>query len=288
MDDLVQNLVEGFGCNVWVHLYYTFSYTTLLALHYGDWVQRTQAAKDFAKENDTSIREAEHQIDIGLFLDEYPQWGLGIPHWSIILHEMFLHAAKRGQKEVECIVCLGHWGSVYDSDSKADQSAMELVGYHTSQKEIRGIYQSIYLLQRASGLPPAEPNQGERPSRIYFLLWKADCIGVDFWPPLQIGSFMRKNKLDRVDGAPTKKPLGWPTKGHWILPRLLQATLKGWVEEEGKSHGPIPKTEAGVEVTRGPGAGLEATIEPGAEIIPKAAYGMYVLCPLMDLHLEEG
>ena len=30
---------------------------------------------------------------------------------------------------------------------------MELVGYHTSQKEIRDIYQSIYLLQRAPGLP---------------------------------------------------------------------------------------------------------------------------------------
>ena len=42
---------------------------------------------------------------------------------------------------------------MYDSNSKADQSAMELVGYHTSQKEIRDIYQSIYLLQRAPGLP---------------------------------------------------------------------------------------------------------------------------------------
>ena len=52
------------------------------------------------------------------------------------------------------MVYQGHQGSVYDSDSEADQSAMELVGYHTCQKEIRDIYQSVYLLQRAPGLPP--------------------------------------------------------------------------------------------------------------------------------------
>ena len=85
-----------------------------------------------------------------------------------------------------------------------------------------------------------------------------------------------------------KKPLGWPTKGHWIPLRLLQVTLKGWVKEEGKGQGPIPKTKAGVEVTWGPGAGLEATVEPRAKIIPKAAYRMYASCPLMHLHLEEG
>ena len=42
---------------------------------------------------------------------------------------------------------------MYDTDSEADQSALELIGYHTSQKEIRDIYWSVYLLQRAPGLP---------------------------------------------------------------------------------------------------------------------------------------
>ena len=69
------------------------------------------------------------------------------------------------------MVCWGCWVSMYDSDSEADQSAMELVGYHTSQKEIRDIYQSIYLLQKSPrSSPHVELNQGERPSRIYFLL----------------------------------------------------------------------------------------------------------------------
>ena len=47
-----------------------------------------------------------------------------------------------------------HHGIVYDPGSKVAQSAMELVGYHTSQREMRDIYQSVYLLQRAPGLPP--------------------------------------------------------------------------------------------------------------------------------------
>ena len=109
-------------------------------------MQRTRAAWDFAEVNDTSIRDAECQIDIGVFLDEYPRWELGTPHRAIILHEMFLHATDRGQKEVEQMVCQGHHCSVYDPGSKADQSAIELVGYHTSQREMRDVYQSIYLL----------------------------------------------------------------------------------------------------------------------------------------------
>ena len=50
------------------------------------------------------VREAEQMIDAELFLNEYPRWELGAPHWSIILHEMFLHAAEWGQKEAE-VVC---------------------------------------------------------------------------------------------------------------------------------------------------------------------------------------
>ena len=87
-------------------------------------------------------------------MDEYPWWGLGTSHQTIMVHEMFLHTAERGQKEAEHMGCGGCWGSMYDSDSKTDQSAMELVGYYMSQKEIRDVYQSIYLLQRAPGLPP--------------------------------------------------------------------------------------------------------------------------------------
>ena len=43
------------------------------------------------------------------------------------------------------MVCRGYLGGMYDTDSMADKSTMELVGYYTSQKEIRDIYQSVYL-----------------------------------------------------------------------------------------------------------------------------------------------
>ena len=81
-------------------MFYCFSsYSTLLELHYGRRVTRSRVAQDQVKGMGISIRETECQTDIGLFLDEYPQWELGIPHWSVILHKMFLHAANRGQKE---------------------------------------------------------------------------------------------------------------------------------------------------------------------------------------------
>ena len=84
----------------------------------------------------TSVRESECRIDIRLFLAKYPRWELGTPHQSVILHEMFLHAAERGHKEAECMVHRGCWDSASEPNPEAGHSAMELVGYRTSHKEI--------------------------------------------------------------------------------------------------------------------------------------------------------
>ena len=99
------------------------------------------------------VREAECRIDIGLFLNEYPRWEFGAPHWSVIQHKMFLHTAERGQKEAECMVCWGHQGSTSEPDLEAGNSAMEFMGYWTSCKEIHDIDHSVYLLRRLPGLP---------------------------------------------------------------------------------------------------------------------------------------
>ena len=99
------------------------------------------------------MREAVCRIDIGLLLDEYPRWELGTPHQSVILHEMFLHTAERGWKEVECMVHLGCQGSTSEPNPEAGHSTMELVGYQTSCKEISDINQSVCLLRRPLGLP---------------------------------------------------------------------------------------------------------------------------------------
>ena len=57
-------------------------------------MRRSQTAREWAREVGLSIREAEQRMDAELFLNEYPRWVLGAPHQSIILHEMFLPAAK--------------------------------------------------------------------------------------------------------------------------------------------------------------------------------------------------
>ena len=126
---------------------------SLLELQYGGRIQKSKIAWEQARETGTSVREAECRIDIGLFLNKYPRWELGTPHQLVILHEMFLHAAEQGWKEAECTVCWAHWGSASEPNLEAGHSAMELVGYWTSHKEIQDIYQSVYLLRRPLGLP---------------------------------------------------------------------------------------------------------------------------------------
>ena len=134
-----------------------FSYPSLLELHYGGRLKNSQTAREQAREMGLLVKEAEQRIDAELFLNEYPRWELGAPHQSVIMHKMFLHTAEWGQKEAERLICQGHQGSVSRSDLEVDQSAMELVGYQTSHKEIWDIYHSVYLLRRSPGLPPCGP-----------------------------------------------------------------------------------------------------------------------------------
>ena len=136
--------------------YCLFSYLSLLELQYGGRIQKSQIAREQAREMGILVREAECRIDIRLFLDEYPRWELGAPHWSVILDEMFLHTAEQGQKEAEHMVCWGCQGSTSEPNLEAGHSTMELVGYQTSHKEIQDIYQSVYLLRRPLGLPSCE------------------------------------------------------------------------------------------------------------------------------------
>ena len=76
------------------YYYYLPSYSTLLQLHDGGHMQRSQVAQERARETGISIWELERQVDLELFFDEYFQWGLGTPHWLVVLHKMFLHATE--------------------------------------------------------------------------------------------------------------------------------------------------------------------------------------------------
>ena len=59
----------------------------------GDALKEAGWLKKELKTRGVSVQESEQMVDLDLFLDEYPQWGLGTPHQSVVLHEMFLHAA---------------------------------------------------------------------------------------------------------------------------------------------------------------------------------------------------
>ena len=49
--------------------------------------------------------------------------------------------------------CRGHWGSVREPDPEMHLTALQLLGYHTLQKELRDVYHSVYLLNRAPRFP---------------------------------------------------------------------------------------------------------------------------------------
>ena len=117
----------------------------------------TQSAREWARKVGLSIREAEWRLDTKLFLDEYPRWEIEGPHWSVIIHDMFLHATKQGQKEAERFIRCGCWQSLPRPDPEVDVPTIKLVGYQTSCKEIRDLYHGIYLLIRSPHPLPCGP-----------------------------------------------------------------------------------------------------------------------------------
>ena len=44
-------------------------------------------------------------MDVELFLEGQTKWEEDSPHWLVMLHEMFKHAANEGWKEAEQMVC---------------------------------------------------------------------------------------------------------------------------------------------------------------------------------------
>ena len=96
-------------------------------------------------------------MDVELFLEGQTRWEADSPHCLVVLHEMFQHASEQGWKEAEHMV---HWGRQHGLpklDTKADVSAIQLVGPQTSRKEIEFLYYKVYKLWWLLGSPPREP-----------------------------------------------------------------------------------------------------------------------------------
>ena len=215
-----------------------FSYPNLLESHYRGRMSKSQTTREQAIEVGLSVREAEWRLDAELFLDEYPRWELGAPHWSVILHEMFLHAAKQGQKEAERFICWGHQGSLPRPDLEADQSAMKLMGYQTSHKEIPDIYHSVYLLKRSPGpLPCRLQKIREAIHDILFFLrswlhWRVYPIAAkeDTWGPVDEPQSRSRRRGDSPEEAlwEARTACQRALEATQVLKAILRDWARGW------------------------------------------------------------
>ena len=95
-----------------------------------------------------------------LFLDKYPRWEIEVPHQSIILHEMFLHATKQGQKEAERFIQWGHQHSLPRPNPRGRPTCHETCGIPDfPQRDQISLSHCIYLLRRLPGPLPCGPQQ---------------------------------------------------------------------------------------------------------------------------------
>ena len=96
-------------------------------------------------------------MDVELFLGLQEDWAEDSPHHLMILHEMFRHAAIEGQKEVEHIICWGHWQTLPQLNPKVGIPAIQLVMLQLTKEELLEIYLEVYKLHRLPGSPLGEP-----------------------------------------------------------------------------------------------------------------------------------
>ena len=79
------------------------------------------------------------------------------PHCMAIIHKMFQHAATKGLKEAEWIICQGHQQNLPQLNPEAGIPTVQLVGPETSKKELQELYLEVFKLHRLTGSPPGEP-----------------------------------------------------------------------------------------------------------------------------------
>ena len=124
---------------------------------YGSKREKFQVAKQCATDEWRLVWEMEQVMDVELFLDCQAQWEEDSPHHLAIMHKMFQHAAAKGQKEVEWIVCWGCQQKLPQLNPEAGILAIQLVGPETSKQELQELYLEVYKLHRLLGSPPEEP-----------------------------------------------------------------------------------------------------------------------------------
>ena len=86
-----------------VLLLFSFSYLALLALIYGDRMEKTREACRMAEQTGLSYREAKWVMESDLFLDEYPRWDLGSHiRWSFSMKCSCTWNHEDGRRQNKC------------------------------------------------------------------------------------------------------------------------------------------------------------------------------------------
>ena len=115
-------------------------------------------------------------------------------------------------------------GSVREPNSEADQSALHLIWYHTSQKELRDVYHSMYLLSRAPGFPSCGEVKRRRAIKETSPPFRIGCKGRH--PPLR-----PETLLEMKGSLLLCKHMRWlyglPAGSLW---RLLQPCKVTWID----------------------------------------------------------
>ena len=133
------------------------SYHRLMVVRYCNKQEKFHVAKQWSVEERRLVHELERVMDVDLFLDIQNKWAEDSPHHLVILYEMFWHAAIKGQKEAEWIICWGHQQNMPQLNPEAGIPAIQLVGLQTTKEELLEIYLEVYKLHRLPRSPPGEP-----------------------------------------------------------------------------------------------------------------------------------
>ena len=177
----------------------------------------------------------------------------------ITLYEMFLHAAEQGQKEVECMICCGHWHGLPKLDLKADVSAIQLVGPQTNKEEFRVLYYEVYKLRRLPGSPLGELEQIEELT--------AEIVSLPRRPPgVEGGWTIMEDGGTWSDWCPASKEQNPQEgeEGHFCWKGSCQG--KGSPLEGAGYHGQLGGRDRVAEPGLSPRAGWRPIPTPGAGI----------------------
>ena len=145
---------------------------------------------------------------------------------------MFVPATESGWKEAERLICHSHQQGLPKLDSGADISAIQLVGYQTSSKEIGDLNCQVYVLMRLPGPPLCGPERAQEITKDIVsslkdhLRWgRGEQSGGGGEPesacthPLAIVTELPREEDGTLQGSKNSPRLGKPIgRPWWLLP----------------------------------------------------------------------